>query len=84
MDRSDFPAPEQGLLLTHFIVVSDIARSREFYTHLLDIPIADAARRHIRDFDLAALQARTIVTDRHCFGCTAGTGSSCGGATAEI
>jgi radical SAM/Cys-rich protein len=26
--------------------------------------------------------ARRIVTDRHCFGCTAGAGSSCGGAVA--
>jgi hypothetical protein len=39
------------------------------------------APAHIRDFDLAALEAREIATDRHCFGCTAGAGSSCGGAT---
>lgn len=36
---------------------------------------------HIRDFDPDALAARRIATDRHCFGCTAGAGSSCGGAT---
>ena len=39
MDRSDFPAPEEGLLLTHFIVVSDVARSREFYKHLLEAEV---------------------------------------------
>ena len=39
MDRSDFPAPEEGLLLTHFVVVSDVARSREFYTRLLDAKV---------------------------------------------
>lgn len=33
------------------------------------------------DVDLAALAARSVVTGRHCFGCTAGAGSSCGGAT---
>lgn len=38
---------------------------------------------HIRDFDPQRLAQRTIVTDRHCFGCTAGAGSSCGGAIAE-
>ncbi|MGG6267946.1 arsenosugar biosynthesis radical SAM (seleno)protein ArsS [Leptolyngbya sp. AN03gr2] len=38
---------------------------------------------HIREFDLEKLKARSIVTGRHCFGCTAGTGSSCGGALAE-
>ena len=33
-------------------------------------------------FDLGAWQARTVRTERHCYGCTAGAGSSCGGATA--
>jgi radical SAM/Cys-rich protein len=37
---------------------------------------------HIRDFDPARLKERAIVTARHCFGCTAGAGSSCGGAIA--
>ncbi|WP_198948911.1 arsenosugar biosynthesis radical SAM (seleno)protein ArsS [Rubrivirga sp. SAORIC476] len=36
----------------------------------------------IGDFDLGAWQARTVKTERHCYGCTAGAGSSCGGATA--
>jgi radical SAM/Cys-rich protein len=36
----------------------------------------------VGDFDLAAWQQRRILTARHCYGCTAGAGSSCGGATA--
>ena len=36
----------------------------------------------VADFDLGAWQARTVRTERHCYGCTAGAGSSCGGATA--
>ena len=36
MTRSDFPAPEQGFVITHFLVVSDMDRSREFYATLLD------------------------------------------------
>jgi radical SAM/Cys-rich protein len=52
------------------------------FNQMLDIPVANEAPHHIRDFELEALQTRTIATDRHCFGCTAGTGSSCGGATA--
>jgi radical SAM/Cys-rich protein len=36
---------------------------------------------HIRDFN-ACLHTRRIVTGEHCFGCTAGHGSSCGGALA--
>ena len=35
---------------------------------------------NIRNIDPAALAGRRIVTGRHCFGCTAGAGSSCGGA----
>ena len=30
-----FPAPETGILLTHFIVSEDIARSRDFYADVL-------------------------------------------------
>jgi radical SAM/Cys-rich protein len=51
------------------------------FNQMLDIPLAGDAGGHIRDFDPAALEARTIQTNRHCFGCTAGAGSSCGGAT---
>jgi len=48
----------------------------------LDARYADGRVAHIRDFDPARLQARSIVTARYCFGCTAGAGSSCGGAIA--
>jgi catechol 2,3-dioxygenase-like lactoylglutathione lyase family enzyme len=30
-----FPAPEQGIVLTHFIVSGDVERSRRFYTEVL-------------------------------------------------
>lgn len=30
-----FPAPETGIVLTHFIVTEDIARSRDFYANVL-------------------------------------------------
>ena len=36
---------------------------------------------HISQFDPVKWNQRTVVVDRHCFGCTAGSGSSCGGAT---
>ena len=50
------------------------------FNQMLDMT-SDVARPHIRDFDLDALASRAIAVDRHCFGCTAGAGSSCGGAT---
>ena len=52
------------------------------FNQMLDLPVARTASQHIRDFDLATLQARAIVVNQHCYGCTAGAGSSCGGATA--
>jgi len=48
----------------------------------LDARYLGGEAAHIRDFDPARLAARSIVTARHCFGCTAGAGSSCGGAIA--
>jgi len=35
MPDQKFPAPEEGILLTQFIVVEDIARSRDFYSDVL-------------------------------------------------
>jgi radical SAM/Cys-rich protein len=35
---------------------------------------------HLWDIDPAAVEDREILTGSHCFGCTAGAGSSCGGA----
>jgi radical SAM/Cys-rich protein len=35
--------------------------------------------QHIDDFDSMEINNRDIVTANHCFGCTAGSGSSCGG-----
>ena len=51
------------------------------FNPMLDIPVG-TPRPHIRDFDPERLAARAIAIGRHCFGCTAGAGSSCGGATA--
>ena len=49
------------------------------FNQMLDRPVADGAPRHIRDFEATALGRRAIVTGNHCYGCTAGAGSSCGG-----
>ncbi len=52
------------------------------FNQMLELPVGEGAPRHVRDFDLAALERREVVVDRHCFGCTAGAGSSCGGSIA--
>ena len=33
-DTNDLPFPEQGLVLTHFLTVRDVARSRDFYADI--------------------------------------------------
>ena len=38
-----FPAPETGILLTHFIVTEDIARSRGFYADVLGGEVVSAS-----------------------------------------
>lgn len=50
------------------------------FNQMLNIPVESEEARHIRDFDAEILANREIVTNQHCFGCTAGAGSSCGGA----
>ncbi len=35
MSRDDLPYPETGLLLTHFLTVADVTRSRAFYADVL-------------------------------------------------
>ena len=53
------------------------------FNQMLDLPVMDGIPRTIQEFDEALLAKREIVLGPHCFGCTAGQGSSCGGATAE-
>jgi radical SAM/Cys-rich protein len=46
----------------------------------LGCSVNHGAPNHIRSFEPEILRNRRIVTGEHCFGCTAGHGSSCGGA----
>ncbi|HXZ25816.1 MAG TPA: arsenosugar biosynthesis radical SAM (seleno)protein ArsS, partial [Nitrospiria bacterium] len=50
------------------------------FNQMLELPVDREAPNHIRDFNPALLASRRIVTRNHCYGCTAGSGSSCGGA----
>ncbi len=48
------------------------------FNQMLEMKVQTASK-HISEFDLAALNDREIAINQHCFGCTAGAGSSCGG-----
>jgi radical SAM/Cys-rich protein len=52
------------------------------FNQMLDLPVGGRPRS-IHDLeDLQGLAGEGIATAAHCFGCTAGSGSSCGGALA--
>lgn len=49
------------------------------FNQMLDIPIGPEYSGHISAFDMKKLMNRPIVLHNHCYGCTAGAGSSCQG-----
>lgn len=51
------------------------------FNQMLDLKV-DCGSKHISQFNTEMLNGRNIVVNQHCFGCTAGSGSSCGGAVA--
>ena len=51
------------------------------FNQMLELKVA-SDHQHIRDFNLNALQKRKIHLSQHCYGCTAGAGSSCQGSIA--
>lgn len=52
------------------------------FNQMLELNMNHGAPEHIKNFDMELITNRRIVTGQHCYGCTAGSGSSCGGATA--
>ncbi len=52
------------------------------FNQMMDIPLSHGLPAHIRDLDASLLRFRIIHTAGHCFGCSAGAGSSCNGAIA--
>jgi len=52
------------------------------FNQVLGLTVGPDAPAHIRDFDFDALARRAIRIGDHCYGCTAGHGSTCTGSTA--
>ena len=53
------------------------------FNQMLELGVAPELPQTIADFDAGRFAARRIRTGAHCFGCTAGGGSSCGGAVVK-
>ncbi len=74
------PATVEGLMCRSLISVGWDGKLYDCdFNQMLELPLRTGLPQHIRDFDLQHLQRRRICTGDHCFGCTAGSGSSCTG-----
>jgi radical SAM/Cys-rich protein len=79
--KSFNPETVEGLMCRHQLSVGWEGTLYDCDFNLaLRLPVDHGAPDHITSFDLIGLMKRRIVTGDHCFGCTAGSGSSCGGA----
>jgi radical SAM/Cys-rich protein len=77
------PAAAQSVMCRHTLSVGwDGFLYDCDFNQMLDLRVGPSLPQHIRDFEACALNGRRIILGQHCYGCTAGAGSSCGGATA--
>lgn len=73
------PATVDGLMCRYTLSVSWDGYIYDCdFNQMLDLKV-DSKVKHINDFNLTELTDRTVVVNQHCYGCTAGAGSSCGG-----
>jgi len=74
------PATVKGLMCRHLVSVDWQGRVYDCdFNQMLDMPMGLNGVRHLWDIQSEVLENEAIRVDRHCFGCTAGAGSSCGG-----
>jgi radical SAM/Cys-rich protein len=78
------PATVEGLMCRNMLSVDWRGNLYDCdFNQMLELPLAPGSPRTIFDFDRSLLQGRPITTGRHCYGCTAGAGSSCQGAIVD-
>ncbi len=74
------PQAVSGLMCRTLVSVDWTGRLYDCdFNQMLDLGVAPRLPRTIAEFDPRDFAGREIVTAAHCFGCTAGAGSSCGG-----
>ncbi len=77
------PATLPELMCRHLLSVDHAGRLYDCdFNQALDLPLGGPEQTIWDVADLRVLEGRPIATAEHCFGCTAGAGSSCGGALA--
>ncbi|MBM4302924.1 MAG: radical SAM/Cys-rich domain protein [Deltaproteobacteria bacterium] len=77
------PNAAEGIMCRSLVSVSYDGKLYDCdFNQMLQLDLTDPSCNSIFHFDVKKLTERTIIFDDHCFGCTAGAGSSCGGNTA--
>ena len=77
------PAAARGVMCRSLVSVGWDGQLHDCdFNQMLGMPLDARAPQTIFDASLATLLEREIAVGPHCFGCTAGSGSSCGGAVA--
>lgn len=72
-----------GLMCRHLVSVDWLGRVYDCdFNQMLDLPLAGRPHRYLWEIEPADLTGSPVAVGEHCFGCTAGAGSSCGGALA--
>ncbi len=75
------PAAVEGLMCRYTLSVGWDGRLYDCdFNQMIELGTVDGAPQTIGEATEAALTGRPIAIGPHCFGCTAGAGSSCGGA----
>lgn len=78
------PATVEGLMCRHQIHTDSQGRLHDCdFNYALELRSLGNEHAHLWDLDPDQLASRPIATADHCFGCTAGQGSSCGGTLAD-
>jgi radical SAM/Cys-rich protein len=78
------PAAARGVMCRSLISVGYDGRLYDCdFNQMLDLNLPEESGGTVFDFDIDKLLDRKIIFGRHCYGCAAGAGSSCGGATAK-
>lgn len=77
------PHTVEGLMCRSLVSVDWTGRLYDCdFNQMLELGVAPDLPQSIAGFDPVKFASRRVMTGAHCFGCTAGTGSSCGGAVA--
>jgi len=78
------PAAVEGVMCRSLLSVSYDGKIYDCdFNQMLDMQIFTDKPMSVFNFDYQKLVKREIIFYSHCFGCTAGSGSSCGGAISE-